>query len=207
MDASVALRARPRPAPDAQIALVLHPRHALRREAEALVEGVYQESFGVRLSSHFPVLLALVDAAGRVRAAAGCRFAGASPLFLEQYLDEPVEAAISRQHHCSVGRDQIAEIGSLATSGGASVAMLFAALAQHLRDEGVAFATATATRRLRRAFAAFGFGALELGKASADRLPCRGRDWGRYFEHDPIVVAGRVTSGCVSLGRFGGGAA
>jgi len=64
-----------------------------------------------------------------------------------------------------------------------------------LREEGATFAVATATRRLRRAFAKFGFGASEIAPAQRERLPQSGRDWGRYFEHDPVVVWGRVAAG------------
>jgi hypothetical protein len=173
---------------------VIPQGHRLRKEAEALIERVYIETFGVDIQSHFPVLIGVVDECGRIIAAAGCRCAADEPLFLEQYLDEPIERALARAAGADVTRARIGEIGSLATAGGGAP-LLFAALACYLSEQGMTHAVATATRRLRRAFTAFGFSAGEIGVAQKAKLPNAGRDWGRYFEHDPVVVWGRVAAG------------
>lgn len=168
--------------------------HRLRREAETLIEGVYLSTFNVEIRSHFPLLIGVLNGEGTVVAAAGCRIASDEPLFLEQYLEEPIELALAHAEGHEIRRDRIGEIGSLATAGGGSP-LLFSAIASHLRERGVSHAVATATRRLRRAFAAFGFGAGEIATACPAKLPNSGRDWGRYFEHDPVVVWGRVSAG------------
>lgn len=175
---------------------VIPTGHGLRAEAEALIERVYRAAYGVDIQSHFPVLIGVTDETGAITAAAGCRRAADEPLFLEQYLDEPIEAVLSRAVNCGVTRARVGEIGSLATANaGAPAPLLFAALACYLSEQGISFAVATATRRLRRAFTAFGFGAGELAAARKDKLPNGGRDWGRYFEHEPVVVWGRVAAG------------
>ncbi|MCX7358052.1 MAG: thermostable hemolysin [Alphaproteobacteria bacterium] len=177
------------------IALV-HPGHELRAEAERLIEGVYAATFAVRLASHFPVLIAVVDEDNRVVAAAGCRRADDEPLFLEQYLDEPIERALCRQAGEPVARSEVMEIGSLAATGvGPAAQMLFAALAAYLHEKGAIYAVATATRRLRSAFRAFGFGADEIAPARLSKLPDGGADWRGYFQYDPVVVWGHVASG------------
>ncbi|HVY86150.1 MAG TPA: thermostable hemolysin [Caulobacterales bacterium] len=168
--------------------------HPLRDEAESLIERVYAETFDAALDSHFPTLVAMLDEMGRVVSAAGCRRAIDGPLFLEQYLDEPIEGVLSRAAGSPIARRQVAEIGSLASIG-IGAAPLFASLAAHLHEEGAAFAVATATSRLRRAFKAFGFGATEIVKADCSKLADRGRNWGGYYEHDPMVVWGRVAAG------------
>lgn len=175
---------------------VVYPGHELRAEAEQLIEGVYASTFAVRLTSHFPVLIAVIDEDNRVVAAAGCRRADDEPLFLEQYLDEPIEHALWRQAGKPVVRSEVMEIGSLAATGvGPAAQMLFAALAAFLYEEGAVYAVATATCRLRSAFRAFGFGADEIAPAKLTKLPNGGADWRGYFKHDPVVVWGHVASG------------
>lgn len=181
---------------DAHRVATLSAGHSQRRDAERLIETVYASTFDVQLTAHFPDIIAVIDASERVVAAAGCRRADRSRLFLEHYLDEPIERSLSRLSGRTVARAEVAEIGNLATSGaGPAAAILFGALAAHLRDDGAAFAVATATRRLRRAFKAFGFGAAEIAPAVRGNLPNAGADWGRYFDHDPVVVWGRVAAG------------
>ena len=174
---------------------VAHPQ---RRAAERLIEGVYLATFDARLHEHFPTLIGVTDSAGEVIAVAGCRFAASDRLFLESYLDEPVETALSRRLGAPIERNQIGEIGSLASAGGGAAVTLFAALARHLDTAGVRFAVATATGRLRRAFSAFGLCDGELAKADPARAP-RGADWGRYYENEPAVLYGRVAQGCARL--------
>ncbi len=179
---------------------VVYPGHALRAEAERLVEGVYASTFAVRLAGHFPVLIAVTDEDNRVVAAAGCRRADDELLFLEQYLDEPIESALCGQTDKPVARSEVMEIGSLAATGvGPAAQMLFAALAAYLHEEGAIYAVATATRRLRSAFRAFGFGANEIAPANLAKLPNGGADWRGYFKHDPVVVWGHVSSGVSSV--------
>lgn len=167
--------------------------HALRGEAEALIERVYVDTFGVEIRSHFPVLIGVVEG-GAIIAAAGCRCAADEQLFLEHYLDEPIEGRLARAAGAEVTRARIGEIGSLATAGGGAP-LLFAALACYMSEQGMTYAVATATRRLRRAFNAFGFSAGEIAVAHRAKLPNAGRDWARYFEHDPRIVWGRVAAG------------
>lgn len=165
--------------------------HPQRDAAEALIEDVYQRAYGGAVVRHFPHLIAICNVEESVVAAAGFRWAHREPLFLEQYLAEPIESALFPLGQ-SVRRDKIVEIGSLATDGGGSSAALFAALAAHLTAQGASFAVATATRRLRRLFGLVGFETRRIAAADPTRLVDGGRSWGRYYEHDPVVVGGAV---------------
>lgn len=170
---------------------VFGPDDPRRGEAEALIEAAYRRCYGGAVSGHFPNLMALRNGSGAVVAAAGFRWARREPLFLEQYLDVPIEHAVARigsQHE----REGIVEIGSLATDGGGASAALFAALATHLEAEGATFAVATATRRLRRLFSLVNFETIQIVVADQARLGGAADIWGAYYEHDPIVVGGCV---------------
>jgi len=70
-----------------------HPEERLR--VEAFVEATYARAYGSRISAHYPTLMSVQDHTGRIYAVVGFRFARESALFLEQYLDQPVETAIA----------------------------------------------------------------------------------------------------------------
>lgn len=169
--------------------------HPLREEAERLVERVYAQRFEAHLFAHFPLLLSLLDGDGSIVAVAGVRFAARGPLFLEHYLEAPVETVVSGVFNAAVSRDAIAEIGSLAADSPCRIAVMFRALAAHLDASGVTIAAATATRKLRRVFATMNFEAQEIAPATIEHLPQSARAWGSYYAHDPVVVAGRVAAG------------
>lgn len=181
---------------------VISIHHLLRPErvrVEAFLDRAYARAFGGRIRSHYPTLMSLQDRAGRIHAAAGFRLAGQGQLFLEQYLDSPVEQALAPDRAGVARRDQIAEIGNLASdSRGASV-FLFLALARHLDRQGCTHAVATATRQLRRSFARVGFATRRLAAADPRRLAETAADWGSYYQCDPEVHAGAIAPALPAL--------
>jgi hypothetical protein len=180
--------------------------HPWRRDAECLIEAVYRKAFEATLGEHFPVLLGLADPSGNIVAAAGCRFAARDALFLERYLDEPIDVTLTRRQKIAVTRRDVAEIGNLATLAHGHIVPLFAALADYLHDASISYAVSTATRRLRRAFDALGFCDGELAKADPARVANGATDWGNYYAHAPAVVFGRVAEGRARLSGAAAGA-
>lgn len=189
------------PSPQTFVIDITHPR---RRDAELLIEMVYQTAFNAHLGEHFPVLLGVADARGALVAAAGCRLAARDTLFLEAYLDQPIEALLTHRSGEIVRRNEIGEIGSLATLTPGFIVPLFGALADHLHQAGVTYAVATATKRLRRAFDALGFCDGELAKADRSRVANSATEWGAYYAHAPAVVYGRVAEGRARLANAKG---
>lgn len=170
-----------------------------RQRAEAFLEAEYARAFGGRLRSHYPVLMSVAGADGAVLAAAGFRQAARGPLFLEQYLDEPVEIAIERRLGRPVARAGVIEIGNLASASPCVSRVLFSALADHLQQLGGTHAVATATRQLRRSFERIRFPVSPLAKAEAARLAQSGADWGSYYARDPHVVVGAISGAMPAL--------
>ncbi len=181
---------------------VRHPTSLGRRGVEAYLEAAYARAFDGRIQHHFPTLMSLEDDDGEISAAAGMRLAGLDRLYLEQYLDTPVEAALSQVTGAKVERRQIAEIGNLAShSQGASV-FLFIALASHLRRQGCTHVVATATRQLRRGFARLGFPTHLLAHARPSRVGQAATQWGSYYDRDPEVLAGSISAAVPVLTRL-----
>ena len=183
--------------------IALHKKASPDRvEAEGFLDEAYSKAFGGKIRRHYPNIIYLRDEAGGVLAAVGFRCAAQEPLFLEQYLDDPVELAVSRQSGQAVGRHQIAEIGSLASNNPGASLILFLALAHHLDQQGCALAVATATRQLRRSFARVGFVTRQLAQADKSRLGGGAEDWGSYYEADPLVLVGEIAPALPALAHL-----
>lgn len=174
---------------------VISIHHLMRPErlrVEAYLEAAYASAFNGMIRRHYPTLMSVQDGQGRIHAAVGFRFAAQDPLFLEQYLDEPVEAAIARKLGGPVARGGVAEIGNLGSGSAGASMFLFLALARHLDQNGCTHAVATATRQLRRSFGRVGFETQVLTRAEPARLGEAAAEWGVYYERDPEVLAGAI---------------
>ena len=123
---------------------------------------------------------------------AGWRCAADAPLFLESYLDAPVETAVAKLAGHPVERSRIVEVGNLAAArAGASVDVILA-LSRHLDRLGYEWVVFTATRELIGIFARIGLPLLALAPADPARLGDDAGAWGHYYETQPIVVTGPI---------------
>ncbi len=168
-------------------------RHPARAAAEAFVEARFQSAFGARVHSHYPHIATRLGPCGEVLAAAGVRFAGSDPLFLETYLDEPVEQALARTFGRPVARDGVVEIGAFAAVALHDAFALFSSLAAWLDDPcRKRFAVATARPELERLLRRAGFQLRALASADPARLGPAAADWGTYYGPGPKVFGGEV---------------
>ncbi|MFV3076513.1 thermostable hemolysin [Niveispirillum fermenti] len=169
-----------------------------RQRVEGMIRDTYASTYGGHIAVTHPMLMSLRDTEDRILAGVGFRPAGEAPLFLETYLDRPVEAMILG----TVARSRIVEIGNLAAVEPGASYLLFMALAAYLHGCGFEKAVVTATRSLRRLFRRIGFDAMELCQARPERMGPAAADWGSYYAADPRVVCGDVAFGAVCLDRF-----
>ena len=189
--------------PVAPASIALHQKASPDRAgAEVFLDQAYGRAFGGKIRRHYPEIMTLRDQTGGVLAAVGFRRAAHDPLFLEQYLDHPVEQAVALHSGRTTERRQIAEIGSLASNNPGASLILFLALARHLDQQGCALAVATATRQLRRSFARVGFETRQLAAADRSRLAGGAEDWGSYYETDPVVLVGEIAPALPALAQL-----
>ena len=167
---------------------VLVPRFdRLRSVVESEIQRLYRKRYGAVLETFAPVLVAELTQAGTVECAAGFRF-GHEPLFLECYLDGPIEE-ILEHHLCSqFERSRIVEVCHLAGAGTGCSLRFVRNLIATLEATEVEAAIFTATRPLRHLLGRSGLSLVELGVATIHRVP-RPETWGSYFEHDPRIMA------------------
>ena len=164
---------------------------AERVEAEGFVAAAFRRCHGATKVRPYPSV-ATLRRDGEIVAAAGYRAAADERLFLETYLDAPVEEAVAARTGRAVSRDRIVEIGGLSAKGRRPLVELFARLAHAFDAQGLEFAVVTATAKLRRGFDLIGFDAIQLADADPARLPGGAGGWGRYYETRPVVLAGRI---------------
>ena len=85
-----------------------------RAELEAFVRAAFGRKHAAQVHSFMPTLLGFRDAVGQLKGVIGLRAAADERLFLEQYLDVPVEQAIAAAVGREIPRWQVVEVGNLA---------------------------------------------------------------------------------------------
>lgn len=169
---------------------VVEADHPSRDAFEAFVEGRYAACFDARLQNHYPRLVGLVGWDGAPRAVAGVRFADEEPLFLERYLDAPIEDALAADR--PVDRRGVVEIGSLASEGPCAALALFRQLAAWLGLHDRRVAVATVTPRLQRLLLGAGFDLRRVSSVDPARADADPSEWGGYYQTGPAVFAGDI---------------
>ena len=177
-----------RPTSAVSVIPVNSPRRA---EAEGFIRDVFATHYGARVASFTPDIM-LLEQNGKPGAAAGWRGAASGRLFLESYLEHPAEALISRLAGHPVAREKVVEVGHLASRQAGGGVRMILTLAAHLDRLGYEWVIFTATSELIGIFAKLGLPPLALAVADPACLEEAARDWGRYYDTRPIVVAGRI---------------
>ncbi len=161
-----------------------------RREIEQFIHDVFAKTYAADVQHFMPNLVSLRDEEGELVAAFGLRKAGESALFLEQYLDAPIETVLSGRFNRSITRSQITEIGNLAVSNPRNAGVLIAHVIQYSLDIGIEWGVATAHHSLQNGLVKGGRDVYALQAADPSRLdPVEFASWGTYYNNTPQVVA------------------
>jgi hypothetical protein len=165
--------------------------HPQRAEVEAFIYGVFEQAYNANISMFMPNLVALRDAEGTLMAAFGWRSAATGgPLFLERYLNAPIEQVISEHLGREISREQITKIGNLAVANPRNAGILIAHIIQHSLDIGIEWCVATVHHTLQNALIKAGRDVYPLFPADKNRLTKQEQaKWGSYYKHTPQVVA------------------
>jgi hypothetical protein len=175
-----------------------------RRELERFIHATFAATHGAQVSSFLPTLLALQDA-GQIRSVAGFRPAAHASLFLERYLDRPIEEVLTARMRAQrpeaadrwqpIVRAEIVEVGNLAGTNCRAACRLALALPQLLLARGYRWIVFTGTTTVRGLLNAYGTPLIELGPAHGTCVNGMADGWGRYYEADPRVMAGYLPEG------------
>jgi len=180
---------------------VVGPDHPRRAETERFISECFTTAHDAHITNYMNQLIAITDADGVIKSAVGVRDAGMSQLFLEHYLDIPVEKAIAdhtAKHQPQATRGQIVEVGNLASTDRTASRRLFEYLAAYLIQMDYRWVVFTGCHSLRQIFKRMHIELVSLGKADQFRLPRELGSWGRYYDNNPQVMAGPI-AGALAL--------
>ncbi len=169
-------------------------------QARALIDETFRRAYGAENAVGYRDYLAL-GGQDTGRAALGYRRASAEALFLESYLDQPIEQAVSLAFGRPIQRERIVEIGNLAADNVWAMIALWGAAANDLGGASEVV-VATLTAPLRRMFARIAVPVHELAPADPARLGPTAAEWGSYYESDPRVCAGSISEGQRAIAAF-----
>lgn len=182
------------------LSLSLVPQqHADRESLECFVRECFATVHQADIRHFMPTLLALRDSQGTFCAAAGVRTADSGALFLEQYLQQPVERVVSRLAGGPVERQQIVEVGNLAARSGGSARLIIVVMTWLLAHRKLDWVVFTGAASLINSFQRLGLNPLLLGDADPQRLGSEQHSWGSYYAGRPQVFAGSIRAGLAHL--------
>lgn len=186
---------------EADVLVHAHPRYTAalsgpdapeRTELEQFIRLVFHRAYGARIRHFMPQLMSLRDADGRLLAVCGLRNADREPLFLETYLEAPVEQVIAARTGDAVGRGDVVEVGNLAVAAPGIAPHLLASVSRYLHGTGTQWAVFTAIPLLRNSLARLNMPLEVLADATLQHIDAAERPaWGSYYARNPQVLAVR----------------
>ncbi|MFC0710349.1 thermostable hemolysin [Azorhizophilus paspali] len=164
---------------------------SLHRQAlETFIRTRFADYYAARIRHFMPCLLGFEDEDGEVQAAAGLRPAReVRELFLERYLDAPIERVVGERTGLPVVRRNIVEVGNFAACGPGGARVLITALTDLVGALGFRWVVFTGTAILLNSFQRLGLPLVELGPADPARMGAELADWGRYYDSHPQIMA------------------
>ena len=155
-----------------------------REELQRFIQSGFAREYKANVQEFMPQLMA-VDAFG-LKAVLGLRCA-TEPLFIEQYLNDPVEKYLAKQ--TPLLRTEIVEIGNLVSQNRLHTTRLFMLTAISAINSGKRFLVFSATSNVAKLLSAYGLPLTLLRKADGKKLGDKQRYWGSYYQSDPQVMA------------------
>lgn len=170
-----------------------------RLSVEQYILAAYQNQFGASLAHFMPTLVSATLPGQPSHLSFGLSGADQHRLFLENYLSEPVEQALSRVVDTPVERHAIVEVGNLAFASTTTIHDDLIAIAHYCYGLGYQYVVCTATRMLRLVFLKAGIKPIYLSDARPDDAPRDGTHWGAYYGAAPQIIGGNIFLGIEHL--------
>lgn len=156
-----------------------------RKDNEQFVKAGFVRAYDAHIDVNMPYLLSLKQQ--ERQATLGFRD-GSSPLFIECYLQQPIE-----QHDYfntqQVIREDIVEVGHLFSNSQQLTLPLFALTALFLKSLGYKYFVFSGTQRVIQIIERSGVKFTFLSEAKKEHLTGSQGDWGNYYKTHPKVVA------------------
>ncbi len=178
----------------------LRPGADYRMVAERFIATCYKGYYGAEIRQFMPLLLSLSDQCDELKAVLGFRYADQTPLFLENYLEQPAEQTLSAKLKIPVDRSRLVEVGNLAVKTIGGGRWLITMLTAYLSATGAEWALFTIAPALQNTFSRMGLELIDLAPAQRESLPLEEQaQWGSYYDQRPRVMAGNIAHGYAVL--------
>lgn len=161
-----------------------------RKKIEQFVKTTFKDSYDAEIETSYPSLLSVLNEQGEMLSALGVKNAtGGKKLYLEQFLDNPIEKEIYNiTFDENIDRSKIVEVGHLASNCGKASMFLFAATISFLTLGGFRYVVFTGSSFLARYFRILGIRVNRISDATTHNLTCKENNWGSYFEGQDVGV-------------------
>ncbi|PNK61761.1 hypothetical protein A6J60_001160 [Psychrobacter sp. FDAARGOS_221] len=176
--------------------------------SQTFIKQVYETVHNAKLNYFMPLLFAgtntnlMSKTAAHIapKVAIGLKPLYTEKVFLEQYLASPIETVISELVGYDVQRTRICEIGNLASQSAGNARLMIAFLVFYLstptqngtmQTTKADWAVCTGTTAVQHILNHIGIRSHVIAKATSDALadPNQVSAWGRYYQHNPLVLA------------------
>ena len=170
-----------------------------RQEIEQFIHDVFARAWQADIHHFLPVLIGIHESNGECVAAAGLQPAANGALYLEKYLDRPVDEILGNMMQQKIDRQRIIEAGNLAVTSRGGARHLITATLTYLYNAGYQWAVFTAVPVLINSFRKLGLPLTKLADADPRRLGDDAAQWGDYYQSRPMVMAGHIPTGFYML--------
>ncbi|MEJ2743635.1 MAG: thermostable hemolysin [Gammaproteobacteria bacterium] len=173
--------------------LSIHAPHNISAIHRFIAVCFFQEH-QAKIDHFLPELITLTSHNNTPYAALGYQSAAEHALFLEQYLDTPIDVAISTAHGAAVQRSTVFEVGNLAASHPGSTLRLILSLSTFFYEHGFRWLAVTMTQQVHHQFQRLGLESslYRIAPATRSRLLNTSTDWGTYFNNKPYVYVASI---------------
>ncbi|MBE0370567.1 thermostable hemolysin [Pseudoalteromonas aurantia] len=165
-----------------------------RTELEEAVRIGFSHAFQAMVYEFYPLLSQLKLPQGQCTL--GLRFASNSELFIEQYLDAPIENYLPQAE----SRRTIAELGNLHSTYRRATVSHFIVVTMALLSSQVRFLAFTGTEQVRQLMSSLEIPICELSKAEPRRVTTA-HHYGRYYQANPKACVVDLTAAMKVINR------
>jgi len=158
-----------------------------RSDIEHYIADVFAQAYGADVTGFAPFLISM-RCAGNISAAAGIRPANSAPLFLEQYLDNPIEQVLSSRYGKTIGRHEIFELANLAALRPGVSQLIYLITAGVMARTGLDYVVFAGTKQVAKGVSKLGFCLESIVAADPARLGDDAAHWGSYYDNAPHVM-------------------
>lgn len=169
----------------------------------SLIRSAYAKAFQASVDPRPALLLTFMEQAGDAIDFLACvAFSQGMdrPFFSEQYLSGPAETCLRQALDTEVRRDQILEVGSLASRRNGAGKHLVSHTPWFVLGLGYRYGLVTATRQVRHLIRSAGMEFVPLAEAAREAIPETDQArWGSYYDHAPQTGAIDFLASCLAV--------